>query len=454
VDPRLDEPIGRLYRQYNRRPRGGPDDLVRHPEWTGRILDRLGRPDDAFPVIMVTGSKGKGSTAFYLASILEAHGLSVGFFSTPHLVDNLERLRLNGRAISPDAFLEVFRELEPVLSEVEPLLDDGQYIGPVGLFAALAALWYRREGVDVAVFETGRGARFDDVAEIHHVGAVITSVLLEHRHELGPTLERVAWHKAGVIRPETRWAVVVDDARLGRVLAREARSCDIWLEHAWTLAEVQVTPEGTEFTVRGDGSSERFRVPALAPFAAENARRALLAARRYLGPRFSAVKGREALQSARFFGRADLIWSTPPVLVDGSVRRNSVRSLLQGLASARLLPARLVSIVGVPEDKDWQGVAAQVSPLGDLYFAPAQNRRLTFPDQPERDYPNSRRFPDFAAAYRAALERKPDLILVLGTQSLVADAARALDLAPALLDLKRHPSAVASMFPTAPLTVL
>ncbi|MGC8489767.1 MAG: hypothetical protein ACP5QO_16320, partial [Clostridia bacterium] len=341
MDPRLDEPIGRLYRQYNRRPRGGPDDLVRHPAWTARILDLLGRPEDHFPVIMVTGSKGKGSTAFYLASILEAHGLSVGFFSTPHLVDNLERLRLNGRAIAPEQFLDVFSRLEPVLSQVESLLPGGQYIGPVGIFAALAALWYRDEGVDVAVFETGRGARFDDVAEVHHEGALITSVLLEHRHELGPTLERVAWHKAGVVRPETRWAVVVDDARLDRVLQAESRACEVQIEHAWTLSDIQVTVDGTRFSVRHGEMSERFYVPAFALFAAENARRALMAAHRFLGARFSAARAREGLLQARFFGRADLLDMAPPLLVDGSIHRNSVRSLLQGLSAARMLHGRL-----------------------------------------------------------------------------------------------------------------
>ena len=442
MDARLDEPIGRLYRQYNRRPHGGPDDLVRHPEWTGRILDRLGRPEDHFPVIMVTGSKGKGSTAFYIARILEAHGLRVGFFSTPHLVDNLERLRLGGRAISPARFVQLFRQLEPVLDITERELPAGHYIGPVGLFAALAALWYREEGVDAAVFETGRGARFDDVTEVHHEGAVITSVLLEHRQELGPTLDRVAWHKAGVMRPETRWAVVVDDARLGSVLAREADGRDIRLEHAWTLSDVRVTPAGTEFTTRAGGPAERFRIPALAPFAAENARRALVAGHRFLGTRFSMEKARAGLMAARLYGRADLLDRQPPILVDGSIHRSSVRSLLQGLSTARLLRGRIVSIVGVPEDKDWAGVAAQVSPLGDLFFTPAENRRLHFPVDPHRAFPNSRSFPDFVTAYRAALQKTPDLILVLGTQSLVADTARALDLAPTLLDLAAPPTPV------------
>ena len=435
VDSRLDGPIGRIYHQYNRRRGDGPDEAVRHPEWTGRILEALRRPDDAYPVIMVTGSKGKGSTSFYLACILEAHGLSVGFFSSPHLVDNLERLRLNRRAVTADRLLSLYRELEPILDRFEGQLPEGHYLGPVGLFAALAALWFRDEQVDVAVFETGRGARFDDVAEVHHVGAVVTSVLLEHRRELGPDLTHVAWHKAGVVRPETVWTIVPDDARLAAFMPA---GTEVIRESSWTLSHVAVESEnpGTRFEVASPRGREALRVPAMAPFAAENARRALVAAARFLGPAFDWERARDGLRDARFPGRAEL-WEGPPRLfLDGSVRRESVRSLLQGLAQARLLTPPIVSVVGVPDDKDWVGVAAQVAPLGDLWFVPAQNRRLHFPERPHARFPGSFEAPSFDDAWRAIQRRSPRLVLVLGTQSLVADVMRALQAGDRLLDLR------------------
>jgi len=441
LDSRLDEPIGRIYRQYNRRgSRAGPDEDVRHPEWTRRILERLDRPDDAYPVIMVTGSKGKGSTAYYLATILEAHGLRVGFFSSPHLLDNLERMRVNRRAITPDQFLALYAELAPVLDEVEAALPPDQYVGPVGIFAALAALWFRKERVDVAVFETGRGARFDDVAEVHHVGAVITCILLEHRRELGPDLDHIAWHKAGVVRPETAWAVVPDDARLARHLPAGPA---VVRESSWPLADIRMTPRGTAFAV-GAGPDPRRgllpgRVPALAPFAAENARRALVAAARFLGTQFDVSLALASLQAASFPGRAELRPGPPLLFLDGSVRRESVRSLLQGLAQARLLRGPVASVVGVPEDKDWQGVAAQVAPLGPLWFAPASNPRLRFPADPVRRFPGSRQEWSVEAALADIRRLRPNLILALGTQSFVADVIRTQGDAARLLDLTLPP---------------
>lgn len=437
-DPRLDEPISAIYHLYNGRHRHGPDAVVRHPEWTRHLLEELGRPDDACPAIMVTGSKGKGSTAFYLASILEAHGLSVGFFSSPHLLDNLERLRLNRRAISADAFLDAYRAVKPALDRVTARIPPDQYLGPVGAFAALAAWYFREARADVAVYETGRGARFDDVAEVHHQGSIITRILLEHRHELGPTLADIAWHKAGVVRPETAWVVAPRDPHLTPWLeAAGAR----WVADTTMVGRASaVAAGGMRFTIAMDRTGDPYPVslPMWAPFAVANARQALLAAQHWLGPRFSLPTAAAALAHARFPGRGDLLPSAPPTLLDGAVRRESARAVVAAVQTAR--PGQhLASIVAVPADKDWLGVAKVLAPLGPLVFVNAKNRRLTFPQRPQDRFPGSRWAPDLATAWRWARTSHPDLVLALGTQSFVADVLEFFGWEDALLDLARAP---------------
>lgn len=435
-DPRLDQPISAIYRLYNGRRRPGPDQVVRHPEWTRRLLEALGRPDDSCPAIMVTGSKGKGSTAFYLATVLEAHGFTVGFFSSPHLVDNLERIRVNRRAITPESFLESYAAVAPALAQLAAAIPDDQYLGPVGVFAALAAWHFRAQGADVAVYETGRGARFDDVAEVHHEGAIITRILLEHRRELGPTLADIAWHKAGIVRPETGWVIAPHDPHLTPWLAATGAE---WLADDLRASRVAPAgPGGIQFTLteRAGGPAHHARLPALAAFAAANAVQALEAARRWLGPRFSWTVALEALRHARFPGRGDLLSTTPPTLLDGAVRRESARAVAAAVA-ARFPGQRLASIVGVPADKDWAGVARVLEPLGPLVFAAAQNPRLHFPEAPHRRFPGSRLADTLPTAWRWANDAEPDLILMLGTQSLVADALEFFGLDEALLDLSR-----------------
>ncbi len=437
-DPRLDDPISTIYRLYNGRHRRGPDAAVRHPEWTRQLLDELGRPDDACPAIMITGSKGKGSTAFYLASILEAHGLSVGFFSSPHLVDNLERIRVNRRAIGVDAFLEAYRAVKPALDRVTAGIPPDQYLGPVGAFAALAAWHFRAVGVDVAVYETGRGALFDDVAEVHHIGAVITRILLEHRHELGPTLGDIAWHKAGVVRPATEWVVAPHDPHLVPWL--EAADA-AWVPDGTVVGRVSPgAAGGIHFTLamnRGTAPHPVY-LPAWPRFAVANARQALLAAERWLGSRFSLPTAIAALAHARFPGRGDLLPSTPPMLLDGAVRRESARAVVAAVQAGR--PGqRLASIVAVPADKDWTGVAQALAPLGPLVFVNALNPRLTFPPAPQQRFAGSRWAPDFATAWRWASASHPDLVLALGTQSFVADVLLFFGWEDSLLDLTQDP---------------
>lgn len=451
LDPRLNDPIARIYRQYNRRGepgkgrRHGPDAEIRHPEWTRALLNSLGRPDRSLPTIMVTGSKGKGSTAFYLATVLRAHGLRVGFFSSPHLVDNLERLRIDGRAISADDFLAVFRSIEPHLDRLQTQIPPDQYLGPVGTFAAMAALWFLESRVDVAVVETGRGARFDDVAEWAHEGAVITTILPEHIVELGPTLRDIAWHKSGVVRPETRWVIAPAVPVLTPFLDHSDMPAErLWAE-SWRLSDVTVSRSGVGFTLDGDRGHLVGQVPALAGFAADNARLALMAAARFLGPAFQPQVGLDALQSARFPGRADLI--TPPtgprVLVDGAVRRESAEAIVTALPHLLGCARPILPVVSVPDDKDWHGVADQLEKFGPITFCNVTNPRLRFPEAPHQGYPGAVLYSCFQEAWPHLVHLSPPhaWVLALGTQSFVADVLKTLNRASDLLQLYSDGSA-------------
>jgi dihydrofolate synthase/folylpolyglutamate synthase len=373
---------------------------------------------------MVTGSKGKGSTALYLATILEAHGFRVGYFSSPHLLDHRERIRLNRRAIPAPALLDVLRRLAPALAALQRRMPADQYIGPVGILAAAAALWFADQAVDVAVFETGRGARFDDVARVRHEGAVLGPVLHEHRAELGPTLADVAWHKAGVVRPETAWAVAAAQPVLLRALRHQAAGRPVLTDARWRVASLTYGADGIRFVLTDEGGEgHHARLPVLAPWGADNARRALLAARRWLGPSFDWTAAVAALQHARMPGRAELLPTEPRILLDGAVRRESAALLVEAARGAWLLPGRAVAVVGVPADKDWEGVADIVAPWAPVLFARAANPRLAWPSHPERAVPGSQAVDSFAAAWDLirASRPLPDVVLVLGTQSFVAD---------------------------------
>src|SRR5438105_6900632 len=159
------------------------------------LLARLGDPQDAFGVVHVAGSKGKGSTAAMLESVLRHAGHRTGLFTSPHLVDVRERIQVDAEMIGRDEVAALMAEIRP---HVEAMEREGQpptffEVGP-----ALGFLYFQRRGVKIAVVEVGLGGRFDSTNVVNPLVSVITSISLDDTAILGDTLEKSALENAGV----------------------------------------------------------------------------------------------------------------------------------------------------------------------------------------------------------------------------------------------------------------
>lgn len=206
------------------------------------LLDRLGQPERRYRSVHIAGTNGKGSTAAFLESILRRAGLRVGLYTSPHLRTANERIQVNRVPLDDEALAAVLRELRPILrQEPEPLT-------AFELLTLVALLSFARASVDVAVIEAGIGGRFDATNVLPSPAAtVITSIDWDHVDRLGPTLQDIAWQKAGITKPgvpvyvgplaDEALAVVARSAAeegapffpLGRVLPRpEQLTADLW----------------------------------------------------------------------------------------------------------------------------------------------------------------------------------------------------------------------------------
>jgi dihydrofolate synthase / folylpolyglutamate synthase len=152
----------------------------------------MGNPQSAFPVIHVAGTKGKGSTAAMIASILMAADYRTGFYLSPHLQDFAERIQVNGMAIPHGAFNQVLENIKPLVEKVGKLTT-------FEITTALAFEAFRKQHVDVAVVEVGLGGRLDSTNIVDPALTVITSLSMDHMKVLGDTLEQIASEKAGII---------------------------------------------------------------------------------------------------------------------------------------------------------------------------------------------------------------------------------------------------------------
>ncbi len=163
-----------------------------------RILDIMGHPEREYPVVHVAGTNGKGSTCSFLASILKQAGKKVGVFTSPHLVEINERFRIGDEIISDDMFVEVFEE---TMHYVQLAKEQG--IAHPSFFEfvfLMGTVYFNRQQVDIAIFETGMGGRLDATNVVCPVLTIITSVGLDHTQFLGDTIEQIALEKAGIIK--------------------------------------------------------------------------------------------------------------------------------------------------------------------------------------------------------------------------------------------------------------
>ncbi len=157
-----------------------------------RVLEKLGNPQDSLKCIHVAGTNGKGSVCAMLASILKESGYKVGLYTSPHIYEYTERIKINGQEISQDDFANIFEEISSI----------GIHLTEFELLTVMMFLYFQRNNVEIVVLETGMGGRFDATNVIkENLCAIITQIDLDHTDRLGKTKDEIAFEKAGIIKP-------------------------------------------------------------------------------------------------------------------------------------------------------------------------------------------------------------------------------------------------------------
>ena len=399
-----------------------------------RLLGMLGHPDRAYPIVHVVGTKGKGSTAAMVASVLEASGYPCGLFTSPHLVEYRERVRVAGLPIPLD-------DLSAIVDEaLRPAVDQLRAAGErtplhFELWCALAFDYFRRRGVAVAVVEAGLGGRLDATNAVERTAlTVVTTLGYDHMAVLGNTLTEIAAEKAAVIRsggqvvsaPQAPEALVV----LERV-CREREAVLTLVGGDWRVERVREQTGGTAFdllTAAGEGYRGLW-VPLAGAHQAVNAATAVVALDR-LRRRFPALDERairQGLAGVRWPGRLQTAARDPLVLLDGAHNQESASALASALR--QLYPgARFVLVVAVFRDKDAATILAPLLPLAARVIATAT------------DHPRALPAADLASRIRAVSEQSGTMAPVEEAPSVAAALDRARRLAGAGQPSPQEPS--------------
>ncbi|MFC6716809.1 dihydropteroate synthase [Natrialbaceae archaeon GCM10025810] len=355
---------------------------------TADLLAHLENPHDGVRFVQVAGSNGKGSTARMLERVLREAGLSVGLYTSPHLEDVRERVRVDGRKI-PKSALAAFVEV------ARPYVTERAAAGEAPTFfetmTALACWHFGREAVDVAVLEVGIGGRYDATSVVDPIASAVTSVTLEHTGILGDTRAEIARDKAHVT-PEGAplvTGVSPDDSDVLEAIREVAG--DVVTVGTDEEADVRVEYRGrtnhTEATVAieaggGDGAAEsagagdwslEARIPLPGAHQAENAGIAATLARQVVGDDLTDEALTRGLRNAHWPGRFEVMETEPLVVLDGAHNPGACERLVETLETYDYDDLHLV--FGAMHDKDHRGMAeALPTPATVIACEPALDR--------------------------------------------------------------------------------
>ncbi len=337
-------------------------------------MQLMGEPQRTFPVIHVTGTNGKTSTARIIESVLREMGLKTGRFTSPHLHSMLERIAVGGRPIDPERFLAAY---DDVAAFVE--LVDARSVAaggpPMTYFEVLVAVAYAAFAdlpVDVAVVEVGMGGSWDATNVVDAPVSVVTPIDVDHRHFLGDTPGVIAREKAGIIKAD---GIAVVGAQPDRDAAEVLidRAADVGARivvegNDFGVAEREVALGGQQLSLTGlAGSYPELFLPLHGAHQAQNAAVAVAAVEAFVGGGEQALDLdvlRAGLAAVESPGRLEIVRRSPTVLVDAAHNPAGARALRDAITDAFTF-VKLVGVVAVMADKDAAEMLEVLEPVLD-----------------------------------------------------------------------------------------
>ena len=400
-----------------------------------KLLSLLGNPHSKIHTVHIAGTKGKGSTATMLGKMLEANGYSVGLYTSPHVVDLHERITVDSKMVSRaemrDMLNRVYAPVEKMSKTDAPTFFE--------IMTALAFMHFIDRSVDIAVIETGLGGRLDSTNVIKPQVVGITSLSIDHQHQLGLTIDRIAEEKAGIFKRGVPVVTVQQDPAAMRVLQSQAVAVE---------APLSVTGTDIDFSHRFETSQEdgphtriclttptskfeHLRVPLHGKHQAINCGLALamLDKLKTIGYEIDNEKASVGLSEVSLSGRMEMIWDDPRIMIDAAHNAASIKALIHAIGQ-NIPYDSMVVIFGCNCDKDVRGMLERLQYGADkVVFTRSNSVKAVPPDELAEMYTEiCGKMCQTASSLGQALQlaksavSKEDLICITGSFYLIGQA--------------------------------
>ena len=367
------ETIEFLYSRLPMFTRIGPRAFKKDLTNTLALMEALGNPHQKFKSIHVAGTNGKGSTSHMLAALLQQSGYKTGLYTSPHIVDFGERIRINGKMVKQQFVIDFVERTKGLMDKIEPSYFE--------LAVAMAYTFFAIEKVDVAVVETGLGGKLDSTNIISPVLSVITNIGLDHIGILGKTLEKIAGQKAGIIKPKTPVVIgeyLKETRPVFEAVATEKNAPMFFAEDMYAIQKMSETSSIQTFKVTDKFSShsEIFETDLLGNYQEKNVRTVIAAEKVLIDLGFeipveaekAAFKNVKKLTGLR--GRWDIVNSSPVEIHDVGHNEDGIKMILEKLEE-NYSGKKWHFVLGFVKDKDVDHVLSLFPNTADYYFTQA-----------------------------------------------------------------------------------
>jgi dihydrofolate synthase/folylpolyglutamate synthase len=397
------------------------------------LLSRIGDPQLAARTVHIAGTKGKGSVSAMIAQVLSTSGYRTGLYTSPHLLNLRERIRVDGNLISEAEFATVMTELRPF---IESMKQDNtlRQLTYFEVLTVLAFAYFKKKQVDFQVLEVGLGGRLDATNVVTKpVVCIITSISLDHTQILGNTLGEIAREKAGIIK-QGSWVVLSpqpeEAASVISDICREKEAKVVQVGNDITCHKIGGDLHHQSLVIESRTGKHQVSIPLLGDFQLENASVAVgaLEILSSAGFAISATNIAQGLAQVKWPGRFQILQQHPTVLVDGAHNVASIKRLVNNI-NAYFAHKRIFLVFGTSSDKDIPGIINELvslSPQVIVTRASHSSRAASLPtlaaEFTKRGIePETRETVAQALSRALSLSEKTDVICVTGSLFVVAE---------------------------------